>query len=144
MVYIGLGNPAILHDAGMPYEPVMCATCLSAAYGCFATGIFARYPIALAPGMGLNAYFAYTVVKGLGVPWQTAIGAVFVSGIAFLLLTILGMRRLILATIPEGLYGAVSAGAGLFIAYIGLRNSRILIPNAATVLTLGNMRDPQV
>jgi AGZA family xanthine/uracil permease-like MFS transporter len=128
----------------MPFQAVICATCLSAAYGCFAMGLFARYPIALAPGMGLNAYFAYTVVKGLGVPWQTALGAVFISGIAFLLLTVLGVRRLILATIPHELYAAVSAGVGLFIAYIGLRNSRLLVPHPATVLTLGNVRDPQV
>lgn len=144
MAYIVLVNPAILHDAGMPYAAVVCATCIAAAYGSFMMGLFARYPIALAPGMGLNAYFAYTVVKGLGIPWQTALGAVFLSGIAFLLLTVLGVRRLILATIPHELYAAVSAGVGLFIAYIGLRNAKLLIPHPATVLTIGNMRDPQV
>ncbi len=144
MAYIVLVNPAILQDAGMPYAAVVSATCLSAAYGCFAMGIFARYPIALAPGMGLNAYFAYTVVKGLGIPWQTALGAVFLSGIAFLLLTVLGVRRLILGTIPHELYAAVSAGIGLFIAYIGLRNARLLVPHPATVLTIGNLDNPQV
>ena len=144
MAYIVLVNPAILHDAGMPYAGVVCATCLAAAFGSIVMGWFARYPIALAPGMGLNAYFAYTVVKGLGVPWQTALGAVFLSGVAFLLLTLLGVRRLILATIPRELYAAVSVGVGLFIAYIGLRNARILVPHPATVLAIGNLRDPEV
>ena len=144
MAYIVLVNPAILHDAGMPYAAVVCATCVAAAYGSFVMGLFARYPIALAPGMGLNAYFAYTVVKGLGIPWQTALGAVFLSGVAFLLLTMLGVRQLILSTVPAELYAAVSAGVGLFIAYIGLRNARLLVPHPATVLTMGNVRDPQV
>ncbi len=142
MAYIILVNPTILHEAGMPYAAVVFATCIAAAYGCFVMGLFARYPIALAPGMGLNAYFAYTVVKGLSVPWQTALGAVFVSGLVFLLLTVLGVRRFILATIPRDLYAAVSAGIGLFIAYIGLRNARILVPHPATVLAIGNLRDP--
>jgi adenine/guanine/hypoxanthine permease len=144
MAYIVLVNPAILHDAGMPYAAVVSATCVAAAYGCIVMGLFARYPIALAPGMGLNAYFAYTVVKGLGVPWQTALGAVFLSGVAFLVLTVLGIRRLILLTIPSELYAAVSAGVGLFIAYVGLRSARLLVPHPATVLTIGNLRDPQV
>lgn len=144
MAYIVLVNPAILHDAGMPYAAVVCATCIAAAYGSLAMGLFARYPIALAPGMGLNAYFAYTIVKGLGVPWQTALGAVFLSGVAFLLLTLLGVRRLILNTIPHELYAAVSAGVGLFVAYIGLRNAKLVVPNPATILTIGNIRDPQV
>ncbi|HEX4769740.1 MAG TPA: NCS2 family permease [Bryobacteraceae bacterium] len=144
MAYIVLVNPAILHDAGMPLAAVICATCIAAAYGSIAMGLFARYPIALAPGMGLNAYFTYTVVKGIGVPWQTALGAVFVSGIAFLLLTALGVRKLVLATIPKELYAGVSAGVGLFIAFIGLRNSRIIVPHPATVLAIGNLRDPSV
>lgn len=144
MAYIVLVNPAILRDAGMPYAAVVCATCLAAAFGSFAMGLFARYPIALAPGMGLNAYFAYTVVKGLGISWQAALGAVFLSGVAFLLLTLLGIRQVILSTIPPDLYAAVSAGVGLFIAYIGLRNAGLLVPHPATVLTMGNLRDPQV
>lgn len=144
MAYIVFVNPSILHDAGMPYAAVVFATCIAAAYGSIVMGLFARYPIALAPGMGLNAYFAYTVVKGLGVPWQTALGAVFLSGVAFLILTALGLRRLILETIPHELYAAVSAGVGLFIAYIGLRNSKLLVPNPATVLSIGNVRDPPV
>jgi len=144
MAYIVLVNPAILHDAGMPLAAVICATCISAAYGSIAMGLLARYPIALAPGMGLNAYFTYTVVKGMGVPWQTALGAVFLSGIAFLLLTVFEIRRLILATIPPELYAGVSAGVGLFIAFIGLRNSGIIVPHPATLLAIGNLRDPSV
>jgi len=105
-------------------------------------GAFARYPIALAPGMGLNAYFTYTVVKGMGVAWQTALGAVFLSGVAFLLLTAIGVRQLILAAIPPQLYAALSAGIGLFIAFIGLRNAGIVKPDPATMVTLGNLRDP--
>src|SRR5690242_12234378 len=104
MAYIVFVNPAILHETGMPLAAVTAATCISAAVGSFLMGAFARYPIALAPGMGLNAYFTYSVVKGMGIPWQTALGAVFLSGVAFFLLTILGIRQLILATIPYELY----------------------------------------
>jgi AGZA family xanthine/uracil permease-like MFS transporter len=141
MAYIVFVNPAILHEAGMPLAAVTAATCLSAAAGSFMMGGFARYPIALAPGMGLNAYFTYSVVKGMGVPWQTALGAVFLSGVAFLLLTLLGVRQLIIAAIPFELYAAVAAGVGLFIALIGFRNSGIIVPNAATMVALGNLSD---
>jgi len=99
-------------------------------------------PIALAPGMGLNAYFTYSVVKGMGVPWQTALGAVFLSGVAFLVLTALGIRQWIVSAIPAGLYAALSAGIGLFIAFIGLRNAGLVQPNAATIVSIGNLRDP--
>src|SRR5476649_435392 len=142
MAYIVFVNPAILHEAGMPLAAVTAATCLSAAAGSFLMGGFARYPIALAPGMGLNAYFTYSVVKGMGVPWQTALGAVFLSGVAFLLLTLLGVRQLIVAAIPFELYAAVAAGVGLFIAFIGFRNAGLIVPHPATLVTLGNMRNP--
>src|SRR5471032_779435 len=141
MAYIVFVNPAILHEAGMPLAAVTAATCLSAAAVSCLMGGFARYPIALAPGMGLNAYFTYSVVKGMGVPWQTALGAVFLSGVAFLLLTLLGVRQLIIAAIPFELYAAVAAGVGLFIALIGFRNSGIIVPNAATTVALGNLGD---
>ncbi len=144
MAYIVLVNPSILHDAGMPYAAVVCATCLSAAFGSLVMGIWARYPLALAPGMGLNAYFAYSVVIGMHVPWQTALGAVFLSGVAFLLLTLFGVRQVLLATIPAELYAAVSAGVGVFIAFIGLRSAGLLVPHPATALALGNLRDPKV
>src|SRR5881296_1160795 len=142
MAYIVFVNPAILHETGMPLAAVTAATCLSAAAGSFLMGGLARYPIALAPGMGLNAYFTYTVVKGMGIPWQTALGAVFLSGLAFLLLTLTGLRQLIVAAIPVELYSAVAAGVGLFIALIGFRNAGIIVPDPATTVTMGNLRDP--
>ncbi len=141
MAYIVFVNPAILHEAGMPLAAVTAATCLSAAAGSLLMGGFARYPIALAPGMGLNAYFTYTVVKGMGISWQAALGAVFLSGMAFFLLTLLGVRQLILATIPVELHSAVAAGVGLFIALVGFRNSGIIVPNASTTVALGNLHD---
>lgn len=142
MAYIVFVNPAILHEAGMPLAAVTAATCLSAAIGSFLMGALARYPIALAPGMGLNAYFTYSVVKGMGVPWTAALGAVFLSGIAFFLLTAIGVRQLIISTIPFELYAAVAAGVGLFIALIGFRNSGIIVPNAATTVGLGRLSAP--
>src|SRR3954453_19155922 len=123
MAYIIFVNPSILRETGMPFEPGVAATCVCAAFGSIVMGALARYPIALAPGMGLNAYFTYTVVKGMGIPWQTALGAVFLSGVAFLILTLIGIRQLIVKSIPPELYAAVAAGVGLFIAFIGFRNS---------------------
>src|SRR5215467_11644511 len=142
MAYIVFVNPAILHETGMPLAAVTAATCISAAAGSLLMGAFARYPIALAPGMGLNAYFTYTVVKGMGVAWQTALGAVFLSGVAFLILTLTGLRQMIIAAIPPELYAAVAAGVGLFIALIGFRNAGIIVADPATTVTLGNLRDP--
>src|SRR6204780_443250 len=100
MAYIVFVNPSILHEAGMPFKAVVAATCFCAAFGSILMGAFARYPIALAPGVGLTAYLTYTVVKGMGVPWETALGAVFLSGVAFLILTAVGVRRMILTPIP--------------------------------------------
>lgn len=142
MAYIIFVNPSILHDAGMPVAGTTAATCLAAAVGSLLMGGFARYPIALAPGMGLNAYFTYSVVKGMGVDWHVALGAVFISGVVFLLLTALGIRQMIVTAIPSELYSAVAAGVGLFIAFIGLRNAGIVVPNAATTVALGNLRAP--
>lgn len=129
MAYIIFVNPSILRESGMPFGAVVAATCLCAAFGSILMGAYARYPIALAPGMGLNAYFTYTVVKGLGVPWQVALGAVFVSGVVFVLLTLVGIRQLIISAIPKQLYAAVASGIGLFIALIGLRNSGVVVSN---------------
>src|ERR1043165_2898577 len=126
MAYIVFVNPAILHEAGMPLAAVTAATCLSAAIGSLLMGVFAKYPIALAPGMGLNAYFTYSVVKGMGVPWQAALGAAFLSGGGFLILTLIGVRQMIVSAIPYELYSAVAVGIGLFIAFIGLRNAGII------------------
>src|SRR6202046_3111316 len=143
MAYIVFVNPDILSAAGMPVAAVAAATCLSAAIGCILMGLIANYPIALAPGMGLNAYFAFTVVKGMGIPWQTALGCVFISGSVFLLLTASGLRQLIVNAIPRELFASVAAGVGLFIAFVGLRDAGIIVPNAATVVGMGNLRAPQ-
>lgn len=143
MAYIIFVNPAILSQTGMPLAAVTTATCLCAAIGSILMGALANYPLALAPGMGLNAYFTYTVVKGMHVSWQTALGAVFLSGIIFLLLTFGGIRQRLLAAIPYQLHAAVAGGIGLFIAFIGLRNAGIIIPSAATTVTLGNLHDHQ-
>lgn len=142
MAYIIFVNPSILHEAGMPIAAVTAATCLAAALGSLLMGIFARYPIALAPGMGLNAYFTYSVVKGMGVDWRVALGAVFLSGIAFVLLTVVGIRQMIVSAIPQELYSAVAAGVGLFIAFIGLKNAGIIVANPATMVGLGNLHQP--
>jgi AGZA family xanthine/uracil permease-like MFS transporter len=142
MAYIIFVNPSILSQTGMPLAAVTSATCLCAAFGSIMMGALANYPLALAPGMGLNAYFTYTVVKGMGVPWQTALGAVFLSGVIFLLLTFGGVRQRLVAAIPYQLHAAVAGGIGLFIAFIGLRNSGIIVPSAATTVTLGNLHSP--
>lgn len=139
MAYIIFVNPSILSQTGMPIAAVTTATCLCAGIGSILMGALANYPLALAPGMGLNAYFTYTVVKGMGVSWQTALGAVFLSGIVFLLLTFGGVRQRLLAAIPYQLHSAVAGGIGLFIAFIGLRNSGIIVPSTATTVTLGNL-----
>jgi AGZA family xanthine/uracil permease-like MFS transporter len=141
MAYIVFVNPSILHEANMPFKAVVAATCFCAAFGSIVMGVFARYPIALAPGMGLNAYFTYTVVKGLGIPWEAALGAVFLSGVAFLILTFFGIRQLIVEAIPTELYAAVAGGIGLFIAMIGLRNAGIIAASPSTLVTLGDLRD---
>jgi adenine/guanine/hypoxanthine permease len=142
MAYIVLVNPAILAAAGVPLPAVTAATCLSAAFGSILMGILARYPIALAPGMGLNAYFTYTVCLKLHIPWQTALGAVFISGIIFLALTGAGVRQMILRSIPHELYAAVASGIGLFIAFIGFRNAGLVVSDPATLVGLGNIRNP--
>src|SRR3954462_2973624 len=134
MAYIVFVNPAILHETGMPLAAVTAATCISAAIGSFLMGAFARYPIALAPGMGLNAYFTYTVVKGMGVPWQTALGAVFISGIIFLALTFGGIRQRLVGAIPYQLHASVAGGIGLLIAFIGLKNAGIIVASPATTV----------
>jgi AGZA family xanthine/uracil permease-like MFS transporter len=142
MAYIVLVNPAILSAAGMPLAAVTAATCLSAAFGSIVMGVVARYPIALAPGMGLNAYFTYVVCLKMHIPWQTALGAVFLSGVIFLVLTAAGIRQMILHAIPHELYAAVAGGIGLFIAFIGFRNAGLVVGDPQTLVTLGNIRNP--
>jgi AGZA family xanthine/uracil permease-like MFS transporter len=142
MAYIVLVNPAILSAAGMPLAAVTAATCLSAAFGSILMGVVARYPIALAPGMGLNAYFTYAVCIKLHIPWQTALGAVFLSGVIFLAITAAGIRQMILRAIPHELYAAVASGIGLFIAFVGFRNAGLVVADPETFVTLGNVRNP--
>jgi AGZA family xanthine/uracil permease-like MFS transporter len=142
MAYIIFVNPSILSQTGMPIAAVTAATCLCAAFGSILMGALANYPIALAPGMGLNAYFTYTVVKAMGVPWQTALGAVFLSGLIFLALTFSGIRQRLVAAIPHQLHAAVGGGIGLFIAFIGFRNAGIIAASSATTVTLGNLHAP--
>ena len=142
MAYIVAVNPAILADAGVPRAAAATATCLAAGFGCLLMGLWARHPIALAPGMGINAYFTYAVVGGMGVDWRTAPGAVFISGILFCLLTAFGVRERILLALPRDLYPAVGAGIGLFLAFIGLRNAGIVVSSEATLVSLGNLAAP--
>ncbi|MCS1352100.1 NCS2 family permease [Mechercharimyces sp. CAU 1602] len=146
MAYILLVNPYLLgKEAGMDFGAVFVATALAAALGTLLMGLLANYPIALAPGMGLNAYFTYTVVLGMGVSWQVALGAVFISGILFLFLTLVRLRELIINTIPAGLKSAVSAGIGLFIAFVGLKNAGIVVASEATLVQMNtSLTEPGV
>ena len=142
MAYIIIVNPAILGQAGMPVAAVAAATCFAAGIGSILMGSVANVPLALAPGMGLNAYFSFTVVQGMGVPWPVALGCVLISGVAFLLLTAAGIRQMILAAIPPHLLAAVAGGIGLFIGFIGLKNAGIIVNNPATSVALGDLHRP--
>ncbi len=142
MAYIVVVNPAILGTTGMPVAAVAAATCLAAAFGCILMGLVANYPLAMAPGMGLNAYFTFTVVKGMGVPWETALGCVFLSGVAFLLLTAVGVRQLIIGALPRWLFSAVGGGVGLLIAFIGLADAGIIVAKPGTMVGLGSLTAP--
>lgn len=144
MAYVVVVNPRILSEAGMPVEGVLFATCISAAVATLIMGLWANYPIALAPGMSLNAYFTYTIVLGRGVPWQTALGVVFLSGLLFLILTLTNVREHIVNGIPDCLKHGTAAGIGLFIAFVGLRNAKLIVANPATFVSLGKVSDPQV
>ncbi|HEV2492044.1 MAG TPA: NCS2 family permease [Terriglobia bacterium] len=144
MAYIVVVNPRILAEAGMPVEGVLFATCLSAAVATLVMGLWANYPIALAPGMSLNAYFTYSIVLGRGVPWPTALGVVFFSGALFLLLTLTQVREKIVNGIPDCLKHSTAAGIGLFIAFVGLRNAKLVVASPATFVTLGSFSEPQV
>jgi AGZA family xanthine/uracil permease-like MFS transporter len=142
MAYIVVVNPLILGDAGMPVAGVAAATCLAAGFGSILMGLVSNYPLALAPGMGLNAYFTYTVVKGMGLPWQTALGCVFLSGIAFMGLTVAGVRQLIIRAVPRSLFAAVGGGIGLFIAFIGLTDAGVIVAKHGTMVGLGSLTAP--
>ena len=151
MAYILVVNPITLTLADVPdlpdhlrmdYGAVFVATALSAAIGCLIMGLVARYPLALAPGLGLNAFFAYTVVLGTGTPWQHALGAVFISSMFFLILTLTGLREKLINAIPIELKHAVGAGIGLFITFVGLQSSGIIVNNDATLVGLGDITQP--
>ncbi|HKF24779.1 MAG TPA: NCS2 family permease, partial [Candidatus Acidoferrum sp.] len=141
MAYVVVVNPRILSEGGMPAEGVLFATCLAAALATLLMGLWANYPIALAPGMSLNAYFTYSVVIGRHVRWQTALGVVFLSGVLFLLLTLTKVRERIVNDIPDCLKHGTAAGIGLFIAFIGLRNAGLIVANPATLVAFGNITD---
>ena len=142
MCYIIIVNPLILSETGMDHGAVFVATCLAAAIGCLVMGLIANYPIALAPGMGLNAYFTYSVCLGMGVPWQTALAAVFISGLIFLAISFLKIREAIVNAIPMSLKFAIGGGIGLFLALVALKNSGIIVANPATLVGLGDIKQP--
>ena len=144
MSYIVVVNPQILSQAGMPVDGVVFATCLSSAVATLVMGLYANYPIALAPGMSLNAYFTYSVCLGMHVPWRTALGVVFFSGVLFLVLTVTRVRELIVNGIPDCLKHSTATGIGFFIAFVGLRNAKLVVANAATFVGLGSFADPAV
>jgi adenine/guanine/hypoxanthine permease len=144
MAYVVVVNPRILSEAGMPVDGVLFATCISAALATLVMGLWANYPIALAPGMSLNAYFTYSIVIGRGVPWQTALGVVLLSGLLFLILTLTNVREQIVNGIPDCLKHGTAAGIGLFIAFVGFRNADIIVANASTFVGLGKLSNREV
>jgi len=141
MAYITIVNPVILSETGMDFGAVFVATCLAAAFGSIAMGILGNYPIAQAPGMGQNAFFTYGIVLGLGYTWQTALGAVFISGLIFILLSILPVREWLINAIPKNLKLGISAGIGMFLGFIALKNAGIVVANPATLVSFGDLTD---
>jgi AGZA family xanthine/uracil permease-like MFS transporter len=144
MAYILVVNPAVLADAGMPREAVVTATAVAAAAATLLMALLANLPLALAPGMGINAFFAYAICAGMGVPWQSALALVFVNGIIFLLLSVSGVREKIVKAIPLSLKAATCAGIGMFIAFIGLKNGGLVVANPATFISMGDLTQPPV
>lgn len=142
MVYIVFVNPSILSETGMNFDAVMLATILTASITTIICGLYADMPFAMAPGMGLNAYFTYSVCIGMGVSWQIALAAVFIDGVIFLIISVLPVREKIMQSIPLSLKLGTSVGIGLFIAFIGLVNSGIVVSNESTMVALGNMASP--
>lgn len=138
MAYVVVVNPQILAVAGVPPEGVVFATCMSSAVATLVMGLYANYPIALAPGMSLNAYFAYSVCLAMNIPWRTALAVVFFSGVLFLLLTVSRIREQIVNGIPECLKHSTAAGIGIFIAFLGLQHAKLVVPNHATLIGLGS------
>jgi AGZA family xanthine/uracil permease-like MFS transporter len=139
MAYITVVNPSILSEAGMDFGAVFVATCIAAAFGSIVMGLLANYPIAQAPGMGQNAFFTFGVVLGMGHSWQTALGAVFVSGVIFVAMSVLPIREWLVNSIPRNLKLGMAAGIGLFLGFIALRNAGIVVGNSATLVGLGEI-----
>lgn len=144
MAYIIVVNPSILAVAGMDKDAVFVATCLAAAFSCFIMGLYANYPIALAPGMGLNAFFAFGMVKGMGMSWETALGAIFCSSVLTVALSLSPARAWIFDGIPRALKFGIAGGIGLFLAIIGLKNAGLVVDHPATLITLGDVKQPAV
>jgi AGZA family xanthine/uracil permease-like MFS transporter len=144
MSYILVVNPLILSQTGMNPEALFIATALASAIMTLIMGLYANLPIALAPGMGLNAFFTYTLCKGQGIPWQGALGIVFYSGIIFFLITILGVRKKIISLLPQSVRIGLTTGIGLFITLIGLKNANIVVANSATLISLGNIFNAKI
>jgi AGZA family xanthine/uracil permease-like MFS transporter len=144
MAYIVVVNPQILAQAGMPADGVVFATCLSAAAATLVMGLYANYPIALAPGMSLNAYFTYSVCLAMHVPWRTALAVVFFSGVLFLILTVTRVREQIVNGMPDGLKHSTAAGIGMFIAFVGMRNAKLIVASSATFVGIGSFADKEV
>ncbi|MCA3266475.1 MAG: NCS2 family permease [Azospirillum sp.] len=144
MAYIIVVNPSILAVAGMDKDAVFVATCLAAAFSCFIMGLYANYPIALAPGMGLNAFFAFGMVKGMGMSWETALGAIFCSSVLTVALSLSPARAWIFNGIPRALKFGIAGGIGLFLAIIGLKNAGLVVDHPATLITLGDVKQPAV
>ena len=138
MAYIIFVNPQMMAQTGMDHGAIFVGTCLAAAVACLFMGLFANWPVGLAPGMGLNAFFTYTVVGEMGYAWETALGAVFIAGVLFFIMSITPLRRWMLDSIPLNLRIAMGAGVGLFIGFIGLKNGGIIISDGATFLSLGD------
>ncbi|MFV0926763.1 NCS2 family permease [Pseudomonas palmensis] len=142
MAYIIFVNPNIMADAGIDHGAAFVATCIAAALGCLLMGLYANWPVGLAPGMGLNAFFTYTVVGTMGYTWEAALGAVFVSGVLFMLLTLSRVREWLLNSIPLSLRHAMGAGVGLFLGVIGLKTAGIIVASPATLIKLGSLHEP--
>ena len=139
MAYITIVNPSILSEAGMDFGAVFVATCIAAAFGTIVMGLYANYPIALAPGMGQNAFFTFSVVLGMGHSWQTALGAVFISGVIFIGFSVLPVREWLINAIPRNLKLGMAAGIGLFLGFIALQNAGIVVDHPAKLVTLGDL-----
>ena len=142
MAYILVVNPSVLSEAGMPREAVITVTAIAAALGCFLMAWMTNYPIALAPGMGTNSYFAYVICLGMGVKWEAALAMVFWNGLVFLILSITGLRKKIAESLPNGLKVGIQVGIGFFIAFIGLKNVGIVVNHDATLVTVGSLKSP--